>query len=248
VTAPLILDENRRKLSKRSDTQTRFTSYMEEGYLPDAMLNFLATMGWSSGEDKKLYSREELIEKFTFEGIASHPAVFDLAKLNDLQGEYVRMMSVGKLADLLLPRLQRAGYIGDPATEEEKAYLLGVTSLIQERLVLLKDAAGVVEFLYVDDFGYDEKGARKYLAKDTTPALLNSVIESLKAVSEWTVENIDAAVRQAGAALDMEGGKVIHPVRMAVTGRTYGPGLFELMAVLGKDRCLLRLERALGAR
>jgi len=243
VHPPLILDENGRKLSKRSDTQTRFSSYIEDGYLPDAMLNFLATMGWSAGEDQKLYSREELIEKFTLEGIVNHPAIFDLAKLNDLQGEYVRMLTVEELADLILPRLQAAGFVSDAPSAEEIDYLRRVTALIRERLVLLKDAAEMVSFFYSDEFEYDEKGAKKYLAKDTTPALLKSIIEKLAGVENWTVEAIEAAMRAVAEENGVGAGDVIHPTRMAVTGRTFGPGLFELIEVIGKDRCMARLAK-----
>ena len=246
ASVPLILDEQRRKLAKRSDTQTRFTGYIEDGYLPDAMLNFLATMGWSSGEDRKLYSREELIEKFSLEGISTSAAVFDLPKLNDLQGEYVRMMSVEDLADRILPFLQAAGYVGKPPSGDEIGYLRRVTALIQERLVLLRDAPDLVSYFYRDDFDYDERGACKYLAKDTTPALLNAVIERLEAAEPWSVESIETAVREAGASLGQEGGQVIHPVRMAITGRTFGPGLFDLMEVVGRARCVARLQRAAG--
>lgn len=248
VTAPLILDEQRRKLAKRSDTQTRFTAYIEDGYLPEAMLNFLATMGWSSGEDKKLYSREELIDKFSIEGITNHPAVFDLAKLNDLQGEYVRMMSVDELAERILPWMQKAGYVSASPSDDEKRYLREVTALIQERLVVLGEAPDMTLYFYRDDFDYEEKGAARYLAKDMTPALLNAVIEKLEGVGEWTEESVEAAVREAGASQGMEGGHVIHPVRMAVTGRTFGPGLFQLMAVIGQRRCIERLRRAAGMR
>lgn len=244
VHPPLILDENGRKLSKRSDTQTQFSSYIEDGYLPDAMLNFLATMGWSAGEDRKLYSREELIEKFTLEGIVNHPAIFDLAKLNDLQGEYVRMLSVEQLADLILPRLQAAGFVTDAPSAEEIDYLRRVTELIRERLVLLKDAPEIVSFFYSDEFDYDEKGAKKYLAKDTTPVLLKSITGKLAGAENWTVETIETVVRAVAEENGVGAGEVIHPTRMAVTGRTFGPGLFELMQVIGKDRVLARLERA----
>jgi len=247
ASVPLILDTERRKLAKRSDTQTRFTSYIEDGYLPDAMLNFLATMGWSSGEDKKLFSREELIEKFDFEGISTSAAVFDLPKLNDLQGEYVRMMSVEDLADRLLPFLQAADYVSKSPRADEMDYLRRVTALVRDRLVLLKNAPDAVSFFYRDDFEYEEKGAKKHLAKDTTPALLNAVIERLQAVELWDTESLDAAVREAGASMGCEGGAVIHPVRMAITGRTFGPGLFELMEVIGRDRCVARLRRAASA-
>lgn len=246
VHPPLILDENGRKLSKRSDTQTRFSSYIDDGYLPDAMLNFLATMGWSAGEDKKLYGRKELIEKFSLEGITNHPAIFDLAKLNDLQGEYVRMMSVEDLANLILPRLQAVGYITESPTDAEIAYLHKVTALIQDRLVLLKEAPEMVSFFYSDELVYDEKGAAKHLAKETTPAILNAVIGKLTGLENWNVEAIEAAMRGVAEDLGVGAGQVIHPTRMSVTGRTWGPGLFELMEAVGSERCVTRLEKALS--
>ena len=244
VHPPLILDVTGKKLAKRSETQTTFTYYREAGYLPDAMLNFLATMGWSSGEDRKLYSRQELIEKFSFEGIVNHPAIFDLAKLNDLNGEYIRMLGVKELAEMILPRLQNAGYVSDSPSDSEREYLLAVTALIHDRMVVLSEAPDLVSFFYSDDFDYEEKGIKKHLAKDSTPALLNAVIEQLSKVDNWQLESINAAVREAGASVEMEGGKVIHPVRMSITGRTWGPGLFELMEVIGKERCIARLQKA----
>jgi len=246
VHQSLILDTAGKKLSKRSDTQTNFTAYIQDGYLPDAMLNFLATMGWSAGEDRKIYRREELIEKFTLEGIVNHPAIFDIDKLNDLNGEYIRMLAVDELARMILPRLQEAGYVSDSPTDDELSYLKAVTELIQSRLVTLKDAPDHALPFYVDEFDYEEKGVVKHLAKDTTPALLNADIEKLSALTDWSIDAIDAAVREAGASVGMEGGKVIHPVRMSVTGRTWGPGLFELMAVIGKERVIARLKKAAG--
>ncbi len=244
VHPPLILDEKGRKLSKRSDTQTRFSSYIEDGYLPEAMLNFLATMGWSAGEDKKLYSREELIEKFTLEGIVNHPAIFDLAKLDDLQGEYVRMLGVDELANMILPRLQAAGYVSESPNDTDMDYLRRVTALIQDRLVLLKDAPDLVSYFYTDDFSYEEKGAAKHLAKDTAPALLNAIVDKLASVQNWNTESIEAAIRGVADEREIGAGQVIHPTRMAITGRTWGPGLFELMEVVGKQRCIARLKAA----
>ena len=240
----MILDETGKKLSKRSGTSTSFRDYIEQGYLPDAVLNFLATMGWSSGEDKKLFPREELIEKFTPEGIANHPAIFDLPKLNDLNGEYIRMMSIEQLADLILPRLQCAGYVSDSPTGEEREHLLAITALIQERMVVLGEAPDRVSFFYSDDFEYEEKGVSKSFRKETAPALLKGLIGDLSRVEKWDVASIESAVRGAADNLELGHGKAIHAARLAVTGRTWGPGLFELMKVIGKDRCVARLERA----
>ncbi len=244
VHPPLILDITGKRLSKRSGTHTSFAYYREAGYLPDAMLNFLATMGWSSGEDKKIFTRPELIEKFSFEGIVNHPAIFDIDKLNDLNGEYIRMLSAEDFAEMALPWLQKAGWVSESPSEDDLAYMREVTGLIHDRIVLLSEIPDVTSYFYNDDFEYEEKGVKKHLAKDTTPALLKSVIEGLAGLAGWTRESVESAVREAGASRELDGGKVIHPVRMAVTGRTYGPGLFDLMQVIGRERCIARLERA----
>lgn len=246
VHPSLILDERGKKLSKRSEAQTRFLSYIEDGYLPDAMLNFLATMGWSAGEDRKLYSRQELVEKFSLEGITNHPAIFDLHKLNDLQGEYVRMLTVEALADMILPRLQEAGYIGQTPSNEDIDYLRRVTGLIQDRLVLLKEAPEMIAYFYSDEFDYDEKGARKHLAKDTTPEILKAVMSKLAGVEDWTTDGIETAIREVADDAETTAAGIIHPTRMAVTGRTWGPGLFELMEVIGKTGVVTRLDRCIG--
>lgn len=243
VHVPNIIDETGRKLSKRH-AATDFMGYIRDGYLPDAMLNFLATMGWSSGEDKKLFSRDELVEKFSLEGIVKHPATFDLLKLNDLNGEYIRMMPVEELAEMILPRLQAAGYVSGSPTPEERAYLMEVTELIQPRLVVLKDAPEQASFFYSDEFDYDEKGVEKHFKQESAPALLKALIEGLGAVQPWDLEPIEQAVRAAAQQLGLKDAQAIHTTRLAVTGRTGGPGLFELVRVIGRGRCLKRLANA----
>lgn len=242
VHLPLILDTTGKKLSKRSGTSTAFIDYMKNGYLPDAMLNFLATMGWSSGEDKKLFSREELIEKFTLEGIANHPAIFDLAKLNDLQGEYVRMLSTAELCDKLLPVFQKCGYT-DIIDDEERAYLEKVAELIQDRIILLNDAAEIANYFYTDDFEYDKKGVKKHFSAPHAKDLTRKLADEL-ASANWTQDEIEASVRKAARDLDFKDAFAIHAARLGVTGKTGGPSLFELMFVLGKQRCVERMLRA----
>lgn len=244
VHPALILDEKGKKLAKRSDTSTRFMDYIKLGYLPDAMLNFMATMGWSSGEDKKLFSRKELIEKFSLEGIVSHPAVFDLAKLNDLNGEYIRMMSVEELMNEILPYLKEAGFLSDNPSESDLDYLRKVTALIQDRIVTLKDAAHAVAFFYKDKLEYEEKGAAKWFTKESTPSILLEISENLKALESWDISGIESSVRGVSEKRGIKPLEVIHPTRMAITGRTWGPGLFELMLVVGKDKCIDRLKFA----
>ena len=244
VHPPLILDERGKKLSKRSDTATAFMSYIEEGYLPEAMLNFMATIGWSSGEDRKLFSKEELIEKFTLEGIANHPAIFDLMKLRDLNGEYIRMKTDEELKELIKPYMQAAGLVPGVPSEEDEEYLLQVTALIKDRIVTLSEAPALTGFFYRDPDEYEPKGV-KHFQKEEFPAVAELLLERLGSVEDWTLENVESAVRSVAETLELKPAQVIHPARMAVTGRTWGPGLFEILHLVGKTAVLRRIKAAM---
>lgn len=244
VHPELILDEKGKKLSKRSDTVTAFMSYIEAGYLPEAMLNFMATMGWSSGEDKKLYSKEELIEKFTLEGIVNHPAIFDLPKLNDLNGEYIRMKKPEELLELILPYMKEASFVSENPSKEELDKLLEVTKLIHDRIVILNEAPNLTEFFYLDDLNYEDKGLKRF-KKDFWKDMMTKVYDNLAACNDWTCEPIEHAIKLTMEQMDVKVGDLMATTRMCITGRTWGPGLYECMVVLGKDTCLKRIKTAM---
>jgi glutamyl-tRNA synthetase len=242
VQVPLILGTDRSKLSKRHGA-VNFGSYIDEGYLPEALINYLALLGWSAAEDKDLYSVEELIDKFSLEGIVNRPAIFDAQKLLWVNGQYMRMCEIGRLTDLVIPYLSRAGLIPEKPDSVLRGYLLNIVALIQDRLHVLSDAPGQADIFLKDDLDYDEKAARKWLTKPGTSELLNTVAQRLAELSEWNVDAIDEAVRSAGGRHGFEGGAVIHPVRVAATGRTVGPGLFETLELLGRERVVNRLRQ-----
>ena len=240
---PLILGPDRSKFSKRHGPVS-FISYMQGGYLRDAMLNFLAIMGWSAAEDREIYTREELVAKFDLPGVAGHAAIFDVQKLQWMNGEYIRAKRVEDLADEILPYLQRAGFVPESPDSAQMSYMRAVAALIQVRIKLLSEAPEASSFFFGDSCEYDGKAVEKWLAKPGARALLDAVAGKLEGLGTWTVEALETAVREAGAELGVEGGKVVHPIRVAITGRTFGPGLFETMEVLGKERVLRRLREA----
>jgi len=243
VHLPLILASDRSKLSKRHGSAD-FSTYIEQGYLPEAMLNYLALLGWSAGEDRDLYSTQELIQKFTLEGIINHPAILDEQKLLWMNGHYIRATSVERLTELVLPYLAKAGLAADAPSDGEMHYLRKVVALIQDRLRTLSDAPELAEFFLAPEVTYDPKAAQKWLNRPETSELLRRVADRLEALENWNLETVESAVRKAGAEVGAEGGKVIHPVRVAVTGRTAGPGLFETLEALGKERVVSRLRKA----
>jgi len=240
--APLMLSPERTKLSKRHGA-VPFVEYRKQGFLPEAMFNFITLLGWSPGEDRELFSVEELISRFTLEGIVNHPVIFDIQKLEWMNGVYIRGADLDRLAELCLPYLQEAGLVPQDPTPDEIAYVRSVVALEQERLKLLSQVVELTDFFFKDELEYDEAGVTKWLADDYVPDLLRKVIARLSEIPEFTTEAVEEAVRGVGDEMRLSGGKVIHPVRVAVTGRTVGPGLFETMAVLGKARVLHRLNR-----
>ena len=240
VHPPLILGPDRSKLSKRHGA-VRFLDYKERGFLPEAMMNFIAMLGWSPGEEQEIYSVQELIDRFAIEGIVDHPVIFDIQKAEWMNGIYIRACDLDRLTALCLPFLQEVGLI-----PESLEYARSVVALEQERLKVLSDIVEAARFFFEAEPDYDEKGMKKWLSQDYVPDLIRKLIARLQDLLEFTIEGIEESVRLAGEEMQLSGGQVIHPVRMAVTGRTVGPGLFETMAVLGKDRVLFRLNRTLG--
>jgi glutamyl-tRNA synthetase len=242
--APLILGPDRSKLGKRHGALA-FLEYKERGFLPEAMTNYLMLLGWSSGSDQELFTIQELIDGFSLEGIVNHPVIFDIQKLEWMNGVYIRECDLDRLTELCLPYLQQACLVPENPTPEDVAYARSVVALEQERLKVLSEVVDLTRFFFEDEPEYDEKGVSKWLGQEHAPELLRRLIDRLQGLSDLTHDSIEEAVRQVGELMGLSGGQVIHPVRMAVTGRMVGPGLFETMAVLGRDRVLSRLSRTL---
>lgn len=240
----LILGPDRSKLAKRHGA-VAFLDYKERGFLPEAILNFVTLLGWSPGEDREVFSPDELIARFTLEGLVKNPAIFDVQKAEWMNGVYIRQAPLERIAGLCLPYLQEAGLVSKTLTPEEMEYVRKVVALEQERMKVLSEIVELTRFFFEDEPEYEEKGRKKWLEQDYVPVLLRNLGDRLQGISEWTHDSIEEAVRQAGDEMGLSGGQVIHPVRMAVTGRTVGPGLFESISVLGKERVLKRLKRTL---
>jgi glutamyl-tRNA synthetase len=241
---PLVLGPNRAKLSKRHG-DTALTEYAEKGYLPEALVNFLVLLGWSPGEDREILSREELIGLFTMDRFQKHAAIFDLTKLEWMNGEYVRQLPPAELARRIRPWLEKAGLFPAHPTDAEAATLDSLVPLIQERLKLLSEAPELLDFFLKDEIDYDPAAVKKRLVAPGIAELLPKIADALSGVEDFTdAAAVEAAVRRTGEESGVTGGPLIHAVRVAVTGRTVGPGLFETMSALGLERCAKRLHYA----
>jgi glutamyl-tRNA synthetase len=240
---PMILGMDRKKLSKRHGS-VQFVEYIQQGYLPEAMLNFLALLGWSADEDRELYSREELIERFDLSGVQENPAIFDGQKLLWMNGVYIRRKPMGELTRLCLPYLQEAGLMPQNPSPEEVTYAQRVIALEAERMKLLSEAVPLTEYFFRDTLEYEEKGVRKWFTQPYVPQMLEMLIERYSALEPFDVPHIEATTRAVAEELGVSAAQVIHPTRVAVSGRTVGPGLFEMIEVMGKERVLHRLRAA----
>jgi len=239
---PLILAPDRSKLSKRHGA-TAVSEYREQGYLPEALVNFIALLGWSPGDDRELLTREEMVAAFSLGGIGKSGAVFDLEKLGWMNGVYLRQLSPERLAELARPYLERAGLLGAAFDE---GCVAGALLLEQARAKTLAELPELTRFLFEEPSSYEEKGERKWFRRDGAAELIAAVRAELAGVEAFAVGALEAALRALGEKLGVGAGPVIHTTRLAVTGRTAGPGLFEVLALLGKERVLRRLEKAEG--
>jgi glutamyl-tRNA synthetase len=242
---PSVLGPDGQKLSKRHGAKG-IGEYLAEGFLEDALVNFLALVGWSPGKDEEVLPVEELIARFSVEAISVSPGIFDADKLDWMNGVYIRRLSTEELIERALPFLQKAGLVSASPTAEERDYAARVLALEHERLKRLDEAPAVSDFFFPLLPEYQEKSTAKWLRKepDKTAAYLTDLAAALEPLSDWTDAALDAATREVGARHGRERGDLTHPVRVALSGREVGPGLFEMMAVLGRERVLARLNKA----
>ena len=246
VHLPNMLGPDGKKLSKRF-MAVGAMEYLRDGYLLEAMTNFLALQGWSAREERDLYPVSALIEKFSLDGILNRSPIFDPDKLLWYNGQYIRALSLPELAARTLPFLQRADLVGPDPDAATLSYIGHVLKLEQERMKTLADAPGLADFFLLgdDEYVFDEQAVQKRLRVPGAGDRLRRVRAGFAALEVFDETNTEAVVRATAEEAGVKAGEIIHPVRVAVSGRPTGPGLFEMLAVLGQDRCLRRLDRAL---
>jgi glutamyl-tRNA synthetase len=235
---PLLRNADRSKISKRKNPVS-LEHYRSAGILPEALLNYLALMGWAMPDERDQFTREEFSAALRLESISLGGPVFDLEKLNWLNGKYLRDLDV----DGLLARL-REGPLAD-------SYLRRMLPLVQERIDTLADFVPYASFFFAGELSYDETALPKLVAADRTPvetakALRTLLEEHLDLIIDWNAETIEGALRRFLEASGWSTKELFMPVRVAVTGRTATPPLYETMEVLGKERCRRRLRHAMG--
>lgn len=239
---PMILGEDRSKLSKRHGAVS-VTEYRDMGYLPEAMFNFLALLGWSTGTEEEVLQRSEIIERFSLQDCSKAPSVFDLQKAEWLNGEHMKRMDGRELARRVHPWLVDAGLFEEDPSEQRWEWLAEVCDLMKERARLLTTFVDWARYFFTDDYTYENRARDEWLNRDSTADVLEMLADRFEALDEWDIGSIEDAIRGLADELDLSAGKVIHPCRAAVTGTTIGPSLFHLLEVLEPHDVIGRLRR-----
>jgi len=232
----MIMGPDRTKLSKRHGAIS-VTAYRDMGYLPEALINYLARLGWSHG-DQEIFSTEELIEKFTLDTVGKSAAVFNPDKLLWLNGWYIRNKPVRDIAATVLPTIQEKGL---PAEFDER--FVAIVDMVRERAKTLLDITDSVDYFYKDEITYEEKARKKFLVPENA-AVFDTLIEMLSALESFDTQTIYEAFNEVIERKGLKLIKLAQPARVALTGGTVSPGIFEVMEMLGKDVVIERLKKA----
>ncbi len=236
---PLLLGTDRSKLSKRQ-ADVAVSDYRSQGYYPEALVNFVALLGWNPGFDRDFFTLEDLVQEFSLERVGKSGAVFDLEKLRWLNGEYLRRKSPAELLAELKPLLASRGVSGF-----DDAYLLRVLDLMRERITFVREVLEKSGWFFADPEGYDEETVRKRWTPESR-GLLERALPVVEGQEPFAAEALEASVKALAARGRVKLAALVHPLRLACTGMGAGPGLYALMETLGKDACVRRIRRALA--
>jgi glutamyl-tRNA synthetase len=240
---PMILGPDKSKLSKRHGA-TAINEYRDKGYLPEAMINFLTLLGWSLDDKTEIMTRDEIIKNFSIERVSKTAAVFNMDKLEWMNGLYIRNLSADEFARRCLPFVERdlPAEIRRPIDTE---YLKQISPLVQERAKTLGEVASLVDFFFVEKLEYDAVLLQGKLDKGQALTILHKSIAVLESIKDWKTEPMETAVRPLAEEVGLKAGPFFGVLRVAVTGRTASPPLFQTMEVLGRECCFDRLRAAL---
>jgi glutamyl-tRNA synthetase len=243
---PMILGPDRSPLSKRHGAVS-LEQYREEGYLPEALRNYLALLGWGTPESQQFFSSQEMIGKFSLSRVSKSPAVFDLKKLTWMNGQYIKRKMEDKnerkgVIDLVIEHLKKKNYIKGEVTPEKQKWIGKIVEIVGERLKHISQIEDYAGFFFLEEVKFEQKAVDKVLKKEYVPRVLEEVLKRLEAI-EFNIENIEKLLRGLAGELNLATAKVIHPLRVILTGRMVTPPLFESMILLGKEKTLQRIKR-----
>jgi glutamyl-tRNA synthetase len=240
----MVLGVDRSKLSKRHGS-TSVLEFRDQGYLPEALLNFMALVGWSLDDKTDIISREELIKNFSLERVNKNAGIFNYEKLQWMNGVYIRGLSSDDLMWKVVPFMEKY-FPPEVKRPLDIEYVRKIVPLIRERISTLKDSADYTGFFFLDELTYDAAMfTDKKMTAETSLTALKAAEEKLSSLESFSPDLLETTLRHLAEELGIKAGQLFNPLRVATTARDAAPPLFETMAVLGKERCLKRIKAAL---
>lgn len=243
----MILAPDRSKLSKRHGA-TSVGEFKEMGCLPEAIVNYLTLLGYSpnfDGGQNEVFTPEQIVEEFNLDRVSKTAAVYDVQKLFWLNGQYMNRYDLNRLADAAIPFFAAESVLTATEAGQNREYLKKVIELTRTRVKTLKELVDAGRYFFREIESYEEKGVTKYFAQEGAAELLVKAQERVAALTDYDEQSLEEQYRLLAEELAVKGGTLIHPTRLALTGRTVSPGLFEVMVLLGREKCLERMERAI---
>ena len=242
---PLILGPDKSRLSKRHGAKA-VLEYEEEGYLAEALVNFLALLGWSYDDERELFTLKDLKKYFSLERVGKKGAVFDVDKLRWMNGVYLRGLSDAELFARARPWLERAGLI-TAAADDNAALAAAALALEHEKIKTLSEAPGLISFFFTEKIEYDDRALKNLLKLPGGADILRDVAEACASLTDFNAHTVDEKVRSLAEEKSIGAGKIIHAMRAALSGRAVGPSLFDMAQLMGQERVVKRLMRATAA-
>ncbi|MFY0331673.1 glutamate--tRNA ligase [Bacillus sp. YIM B13410] len=239
----LIVNENRKKLSKRDESIIQFIEqYKNLGYLPEALFNFIALLGWSPVGEEELFTKEQFIDIFDVNRLSKSPALFDMHKLKWVNNQYVKALDLDQVVAITLPHLQKAGKVSEQLSEEENTWVRKLISLYHEQLSYGAEIVELTELFFKEQIEYNQE-AKEVLAEEQVPEVMASFAGQLERLESFTPDEIKAAIKAVQKETGHKGKKLFMPIRVAVTGQTHGPELPQSIELLGKETVLNRIKQ-----
>lgn len=242
----LIVNENKKKLSKRDESIIQFIEQYEElGYLPEALFNFIALLGWSPGGEKEIYSKEELIQLFDPHRLSKSPAVFDKQKLAWMNNQYIKKVDLDRLVEISLPHLVKAGLVKENMTDKEREWARELIALYQDQMSYGAEIVSLSQLFFKDEIELDNE-AKEVLSQEGVMDVLSNFVQKVEDLNEFTVDNIKSAIKSVQKETGQKGKKLYMPIRVATTGQMHGPDLLKTLHLLGKGTVIERVKKIIN--
>ncbi len=240
----LIVNENRKKLSKRDESVIQFIQqYADLGYLPEAMFNFICLLGWSPVGEEEIFTKEQFIEMFDSARLSKSPAVFDTQKLKWMNNQYMKKQELDRVVELCIPHLIKAGRVSE--SEAQTDWVRGLVGLYHDQLSYGAEIVELSELFFKDGISYDEE-AQAVLNEEQVPEVMQVFLTQVEEIEDFTPEAVQAAIKAVQKQTGQKGKKLFMPIRVATTGQTHGPDLPKAISLLGKQKVSARIQKVIG--